>query len=232
MQLHEEDMPRWELRTTVLECVDLPKMDTIGKNDVYATVNVEGLPALRTMTVEDGGAMPVWKDGEGLLALVLGAAPTALGIRVFDEDVGSADDVIGTAVLPLGPALHYPAAASAAGGGKGPGGSEAHHSTRVEWELPPTWLELTAPDGKHKKDKKSAGRVRIQVSWGLTPTAEAAKTVRPWTPEQAHFWATDTSQLLDNVDSFLFAPDPDDEDDDEDVDEEEEAAATKIQAVQ
>ena len=31
------------------------------------------------------------------------------------------------------------------------------------------------------------------------------------TPEQAHFWATDTNRLLDEVDSFLLERDPEPE---------------------
>ena len=233
--VHEDDMPHWELQTTIMECADLPKMDRFGKNDVYATVNVEGVQTLRTATAEDAGSTPEWKDGDGLLAHVLGTAPAALGIRVFDEDVGSADDIIGTAVVPLGPALHYSDGARKQKGLH----STRHHSTRVEWEMPPTWLELTAPNAKH--GDKSAGRVRIQISWKLAASAELVQPTRPWTPEQAHFWATDPSRLLEEVDSFLYEPTestesaitkPADEPEVASSDDADEAAATKIQAVQ
>ena len=197
---YEEDLPQWELRTTILECAGLAKMDRFGKNDVYATVAVEGVQSLRTSTAEDAGEAPVWKDGDGLLAHTLHAAPAALGICVFDEDIGSADDLIGTAVVPLGPSLHYSDGATRS---KGAFLSSHQHSTKVEWEMPPTWFELTAPNAKHKG--KSVGRVRVQIVWQLASKGPSGKNTRPWTPEQAHFWATDTSRLFEEVDSFLHS---------------------------
>eukprot|EP01043_Picozoa_sp_COSAG02_P028481 COSAG02_NODE_1727_length_11182_cov_40.189209_9_plen_1135_part_00 len=231
---HEEDLPQWELRTTIMECAGLPKMDRFGKNDVYAAVSVEGVQSLRTSTAEDAGEAPVWKDGEGLLAHILHAAPAALGIRVFDEDVGSADDLIGTVAIPLGPALHY---SDGAARRKATALSSHHHSTKVEWEMPPTWFELTAPNAKHKG--KSVGRVRVQIVWQLASQGPSGKDMRPWTPEQAHFWATDPSRLLDEVDSFLY-PGATDSSTSMGAEEQRpttvqttgESAATKIQAVQ
>ena len=197
---YEEDSPHWELRTTILECAGLPKMDRFGKNDVYATVAVEGVQSLRTSTAEDAGDAPVWKDGDGLLVHTLHAAPAALGICVFDEDIGSADDLIGTAIVPLGPSLHYSDGATRS---KGAFLSSHQHSTKVEWEMPATWFELAAPNAKHKG--KSVGRVRVQIVWQLASKGPSGKNMRPWTPEQAHFWATDTSRLLEEVDSFMHS---------------------------
>jgi hypothetical protein len=222
-----------------MECAGLPKMDRFGKNDVYAAVSVEGVQSLRTSTAEDAGEAPVWRDGEGLLVHIMHAAPAALGIRVFDEDVGSADDLIGTTVIPLGPALHYSDGATRS---KAAALSSHHHSTKVEWEMPPTWFELTAPNAKHKG--KSVGRVRVQIVWQLASQGPSGKDMRPWTPEQAHFWATDPSRLLDEVDSFLYpaATSPSSMGAEErspqgaaavtTLQTTEESAATKIQAVQ
>lgn len=192
---HAEDTPQWELRTTIIRCAGLPKMDRFGKNDVYVTATVEGVQSLRTATIENGGEAPVWTGDDGTLTQILVAAPAALGIRVFDEDVGSAD-VIGTAIVPLGPALHYSDGAKSKAGVL----SSHQHSTRVEWEMPPTWLELSAPNAKRKG--KSFGRVQVQIVWQLASRSPPVKHMRPWTPEQAHFWATDTSRRLEDVDSF------------------------------
>ena len=183
-----EDVPlRWELRVTIMECSDLKKMDRLGKNDVFTSVHVEGAPVLRTSTIHDGGAAPRWdaSAGEGLLVLALAGAPAALGVQVWDEDVGSADDLIGTAVVPLA-VLQEP------------------NGVAKSWSAQAAWHDLL--DGKGA----GTGRVRLGLEWCASASATSEAT-RPWTPEQAHFWATDTNRLLDEVDSFLLEPNPEPE---------------------
>ena len=97
----------WQLRVTVLECDGLKKMDLMGHNDVFVKLQVDGVEEPhRSSTLEGGGAAPVWGDGAGeTMTFRLGAAPPSIGIEVYDEDLGSADDLIGTHVLEVGTQL-------------------------------------------------------------------------------------------------------------------------------
>ena len=86
----------------VAVAADLPKKDAIGKNDPYAAVLVDGM-RLRTATVSGGGGTPKWGDGRGeCLVWSLSSAISAVEIIVLDEDIGSKDDLIGSATVDVG----------------------------------------------------------------------------------------------------------------------------------
>ena len=105
-----DDPPEPERRAisaTVLAARDLPRGDVLGENDVYTEVSVscgETSETFRTSVVDEGGSSPSWgESGEGE---ILEFYPKVTGIPViqvkcFDQDVGSADDVLGTAMLNL-----------------------------------------------------------------------------------------------------------------------------------
>ena len=142
------DAPQeWQLQVTVLECDGLKKMDLTGKNDVYVKFRVDGAEEpRRSSTIEGGGAAPVWGSGTGeTMTFRLGAPPPSVGIEVFDEDKGSADDLIGTHVLEVGTQI----------GGE-------------EWNMEDSWLDLTSSLGK------ATGRVRVGVGWSALAHFEEA----------------------------------------------------------
>jgi Ca2+-dependent lipid-binding protein len=93
--------PRGLLEVTVLEAKNLKKMDMVGKNDPYAVVTVDG-ETRQTSTVESGGSHPSWgQDGSGeMLVFEVGSA-TSIELACYDEDRGSADDLIGAVILDL-----------------------------------------------------------------------------------------------------------------------------------
>lgn len=55
------------LQVTVLECRHLKKADIFGKNDVFATLDLNGSKqdVRKTAVVNDGGAAPAWAHGAG-----------------------------------------------------------------------------------------------------------------------------------------------------------------------
>ena len=86
-----------QLQVALLECRGLKKMDgRFGSNDVFVTLDLDG-DAQKSSTVDDGGAAPAWRGGAGE-SFVFGALglPRRLRVEAFDEDVGSADDSIGS----------------------------------------------------------------------------------------------------------------------------------------
>ena len=89
-----------QLHVTVFSATKLKKMDLFGENDVYCSVHV-GSKMKRTTTIEGGGANVSWGGaaGETSTFVLLDECPTHVEVRVFDEDVGSADDLIGVAFL-------------------------------------------------------------------------------------------------------------------------------------
>ena len=93
--------PRGMFEVTILEGKNLKKMDLIGKNDPYVLVTVNG-ETRQSSTCDGGGSKPVWgvdNAGETLRFEV----ETALSVEVacLDEDEGSSDDMIGTAIIEL-----------------------------------------------------------------------------------------------------------------------------------
>jgi Ca2+-binding EF-hand superfamily protein len=98
---------KWELACTIIECDGLSKADYFGANDVYvslivdASTGIQGEPQ-RTTTVNGGGAAPVWRGGQGeTLTWSLQRAPQSVAVHVFDEDVGSDDDLLGASMVPI-----------------------------------------------------------------------------------------------------------------------------------
>ena len=86
------------MKLTVVSAKDLQKMDTFGKDDPYCQVTVAG-DVQRTRTIEDGGSSPLWEEVLDF-DLEVPRVPK-VEVRCFDEDKGSADDEIGSAVLNL-----------------------------------------------------------------------------------------------------------------------------------
>lgn len=89
-----------QLHITVFSASKLKKMDLIGDNDVYCSIRVSGKEK-RTTTIIDGGSDCAWGGtaGETHTFKLLPECPTCVEIRCMDEDVGSADDVIGVGFL-------------------------------------------------------------------------------------------------------------------------------------
>ena len=142
------------VRVTVMQAEGLPRMDLMGKNDPYVVLAIDGATQ-RTPTVDDGGKNPVFgADGAGEPLLFERCAGSSATLQAFDEDL-DADDLIGTADLPL------PAAAAAA---------------EAEAAGEESWLELLSAKGK------KAGRVRVVVhAWDEPPPPAEA----PAEPEAA-----------------------------------------------
>eukprot|EP01045_Picozoa_sp_COSAG04_P013644 COSAG04_NODE_979_length_9034_cov_2.941354_2_plen_1608_part_00 len=138
------DAPReWQLQVTVLECDGLKKMDLTAQNDVYVKLEVDGAEEPhRSSTIEGGGTAPVWSEGAGeTMTFRLGAAPPSVGIEVYDEDQGSADDLIGTHVLEIGVKLDMRANPKSGG-----------------WSLQ-NWFDIVDRRGN------ATGRVRLRLEW-------------------------------------------------------------------
>ena len=76
-------------------------MDRFGSNDVFVKLDVDG-QTLRSSTIDKGGAAPAWGGGSGeAITFKPARPPTTLVVQAFDEDKGSADDLIGSHVLSL-----------------------------------------------------------------------------------------------------------------------------------
>ena len=106
--LEEADKGRiMRLRVKVLGCKELPSKDIMGKNDVYATLEMVGAFEIheefsqRTTTVRNGGQAPRWAEGGETFVFDTLEVPSTLEVEVFDEDVGSADDKIGRVSVTL-----------------------------------------------------------------------------------------------------------------------------------
>ena len=71
----------------------------MGANDVYIAVCV-GEETFKTRTIDGGGEAPVWEGGGELFEFypVTRGVPT-IHLSCYDEDVGSADDLIGSLVV-------------------------------------------------------------------------------------------------------------------------------------
>jgi Ca2+-dependent lipid-binding protein len=81
------------LFVTILEGSDLKKMDFVGENDVYVSMEVGG-STKRTTTVKDSGT-PKWKAGIGeTFQFSLTEILLAVELKAYDEDLGK-DDFIG-----------------------------------------------------------------------------------------------------------------------------------------
>ena len=148
-QARPEASSRSRLTLTVLECRNLPKMDTFGANDVFVQVQVEG-ETRTSSTIDGGGAAPVWEGGEQLMFELDKRRPgqkTNIRVSVFDEDKTS-NDLIGRYSIEL------------AAGGPAAGPQCLRGDGELYW-TPSEWLELIPP----KTTKKSPGEVRLSVTW-------------------------------------------------------------------
>ena len=162
---------RSRLTLTVLECRNLPKMDTFGANDVFVQVQVEG-ETRTSSTIDGGGAAPVWEAGEELMFELDKRRPgqkTNIRVSVFDEDKTS-NDLIGRHSIEL------------AAGGPAAGPQCLRGDGELYW-TPSEWLELTPA----KPTKKSPGEVRLSVSWEDLPDEE------PLQPQPSQAAAADDS---------------------------------------
>lgn len=157
---------RFRLNCSVLECKDLVKADAFGKNDVYVSMTLQANTNAnaasqghgqrrKTSTIDDGGTTPVWANGDGeQLSWDLQTTPDSVLVEVWDEDVGSKDDLLGKITLPLGTRI-------LADGG---------------YSQPAKWETLTNQKGN------SAGMVKLALNWIPLPSEEPAQqcfTVQP-----------------------------------------------------
>jgi Ca2+-dependent lipid-binding protein len=143
-----EEPQRRGVRATFLAARDLPKADIFGQNDVYAELTV-GDTTLRTSVLYDGGSSPRWSEGGEILECF----PCITGIpiiqvKLFDEDVGSADDELGAALINF-----------------------KKHSTKDQWEEQ-DWFPLRTRQGK------DAGAVHLKVAWESDPPKPKRRGVR------------------------------------------------------
>lgn len=141
------DAGEFKLSATVIECEKLPKSDTFGKNDVYVGL-AAARQSRRTQTLNGAGANPIWCGGDGeKLYWNLAEAPPHLDVTVYDEDVGSADDLIGQCRIPL-----------------------KQHLSNSAW-VQEAWFQLE--DIK----ERSAGRVKLRLEWSVVDVSKDASVV-------------------------------------------------------
>lgn len=93
------------LRVDVRRATKLPAADPWGSSDPYVTLQL-GLGGARTST-KLLNLNPVWDETH--LLYVRDRQRQRLVVRVMDEDKVSADDLLGTAVLPVAPLCQPPA---------------------------------------------------------------------------------------------------------------------------
>ena len=137
------------IRATVLAARDLPKADLIGDNDVYTEITI-GETALRTSVVDNGGSSPTWgEEGEIMEFYPCVTGIPVIRVKCFDQDIGSADDELGTAILNL----------------------KHHHSPVERWEKQ-DWFPL------RKKSGKEAGSVHLRIAWDCEPPLPKRRGVR------------------------------------------------------
>ena len=168
------------LVVSVLECRGLPKMDTFGKNDPFVEVNLtttEGQSwreKLRSMhqdtrtssTIDGGGAAPQWNSGAGeqLTFDVARRHPgqkTAVRVRVYDEDTGSANELIGTHTFEL------PVSGPEVGGGPAWNRSEVQLLGNCAGAMRKgmsVWLPLEAPKAKKAVAKLEEARATLEAA--------------------------------------------------------------------
>ena len=135
--LHDELEPRC-LHVTILECRKLKNMDLIGRNDVYVVLNV-GNETKQTSIIHEGGAAPSWNGGNGESFVFTGGSEVPAGtvsVDVFDHDSNSADDIIGSARLPVV--------------------GKANEDS--DWTTPATWFQLQTDNG-------ARGEIYVSMQW-------------------------------------------------------------------
>ena len=139
---HEEPppMPLRRLRVTVLSGSKLPRMDLFGENDPYVLLNVEGVKK-RTATLDGAGASPIWGHGLGeRFEFFCIDMPLMFKMQAYDEDVGSADDLIGTVEYTI----------------------DSHDPEEIWTE--DVWIDLKNDGGK------DAGLIHCLLRWSPDPT--------------------------------------------------------------
>ena len=137
------------LHLTVIEASSLPKMDLLGKNDVYvkASLRMAGGDEViqRTTTIDGGGSSPRWSGGQGETLsfddVDAKSSPTLL-VSVYDEDRGG-DDLIGQCHVSL------------------------HELAGSDEEFVDVWYDLSSEDGAKRR-----GRVRVVTSFEMVTTLE------------------------------------------------------------
>ena len=139
------------LRVQVVGCSDLPPKDIGGRNDVYASLEMIGAfelmeePVKRTVTLHNSRSDPCWPAGGQTLVFDTLEIPRELEVVVYDEDVATADDLIGTATISLeGKGLAKPSF-----------GGEEHGKAYQETG----WHALTDERGF------AAGSVMLRIHW-------------------------------------------------------------------
>lgn len=105
----------------------LKNTDLFGKSDPYAIVSCNAQDQ-KSKTVEGGGANPTWNQS---FFFTVDQHTTEVTIKLFDEDHYTADDIIGTAKIPLDKVL-------------------------VQLEVPANFYDVVRPSG-HVQGKVEAG---------------------------------------------------------------------------
>ena len=150
-----------QLDVVVAECEGLANVEQFlcftGENDPYVRVTANGVNK-QTDFIDGGGANPKWNtDGQdgSLLPFAVSELPDAIWVRVFDQDEGSADDLIGIGKIDLS--------------GK---------PRDTQWFLDDHWVQLydTYDTNEDKKGKQS-GRVKVKVKFDPTERPDAKATV-------------------------------------------------------
>ena len=96
-----------QIDVVVAECEGLANVEQFlcftGENDPYVRVTVNGVHK-QTEFIDGGGANPKWntdgRDGS-LLPFAVSELPDVIWVRAFDQDEGSADDLIGIGKIDL-----------------------------------------------------------------------------------------------------------------------------------
>ena len=129
------NMQMMQLRVRVIECADLINKDLMGGNDVFVDVGVMG-QSRRTITRENAGTEAAWGSGDGeelvynihgseiMQATEAGSASGGkleLQVDVYDEDIGSSDDLIGSYKLTT---------------------DDLSRAENLVWDSPAEWYEL------------------------------------------------------------------------------------------
>ena len=131
----------YKLSATVLQCEGLKKADRFGQNDVYVSLSAVGQKR-KTSTIDGGGAAPVWAEGGETVQWDLRSPPKEVEVAAWDEDVGSADDMLGRCAIPI-----------------------AQHLSDGPWTQE-AWHDLADAKGR------AAGRAQLRLSWELIPLAD------------------------------------------------------------
>ena len=154
--------PQGRLRITILSGAKLPKMDLFGENDPYVVIKVDGVKK-RTTTQDGGGAAPVWGMSMGeRFDFFCTDMPPLFRFEVFDEDLGSADDLIGVA--------NHSLRRDEAVEGHVP--NTPHANADEAWS-DDTWVELSDSHGK------PAGRIHCIIRWSPDPDNDFVSELPP-----------------------------------------------------